>query len=623
MKAHWLATAAPFLLLLFVGRPLSAAITERVSVSSSGEQANSSSYPGCVSADGRFVTFTSQASNLMPGDTNGVYDVFVHDRLTGATERVSVSSAGEQGNEQSLGGPISADGRFVAFSSLATNLVPGDTNGAYDVFLHDHLTGATERVSVSSAGEEGNHESGGGSISADGRFVAFGSSASNLVSGDTNDGWDAFVHDRLTGATERVSVSSAGEQGNNWTVGASISGDGRFVAFSSSASNLVPGDTNGVWDIFVHDRLTGATERVSVSSSGEQANALCKGGPTSEDGRYLVVQSIASDLVPGDTNDCVDIFVRDREMGTTERVSVASDGTQSNINSYSASISADGRCVAFNSYASNLVLGDNSGWCDVFVRDRGSGTTERVSVASDGTEGDNDSGTDLSGTSISADGRCVLFASVASNLVPGDTNSAWDIFVRDRGWIGFPDVATGFWAYDEIKACYDANIVKGYADYLYHPGDSVTRDQMAVYIARALVSPSGDAAIPDPEPPPSFSDVPSNHWAYKHIEYAASQNVVKGYDDGTYHPEYEVDRGQMAVYIARAMVAPGGDAAIPDPVPPATFPDVPDTFWAYKQVEYCVGQGVVKGYDDGLYHPEGVVTRDQMAVYIAKAFGLL
>ena len=187
----------------------------------------------------------------------------------------------------------------------------------------------------------------------------------------------------------------------------------------------------------------------------------------------------------------------------------------------------------------------------------------------------------------------------------------------------FPDVLTNHWAWSQVISCVDANIVKGYDDGLYHPEYPVTRDQMAVYISRALVSPSGDAAIPDPEPPPSFSDVSPTHWAYKHIEYAVSQNVVKGYADGTYLPGVTVDRGTMAVYVARAMVAPGGDAAIPDPVPPATFPDVPDTYWSYKQVEYCVGQGVVKGYDDGLYHPERVVTRDQMAVYIARAFGLL
>jgi PKD repeat protein len=187
----------------------------------------------------------------------------------------------------------------------------------------------------------------------------------------------------------------------------------------------------------------------------------------------------------------------------------------------------------------------------------------------------------------------------------------------------FPDVLTNQWSWTQVIACVDANIVKGYDDGLYHPEYEVTRDQMAVYIARVLVSPPGDAAIPDPEPPPSFTDVPSTHWAYKHIEYAVSQNVVKGYDDGTYQPGLTVDRGQMAVYVARAMVAPGGDAAIPDPVPPATFPDVPDTYWAYKQVEYCVGQGVVTGYEDGNYHPERPVTRDQMAVYIARAVGLL
>ena len=190
--------------------------------------------------------------------------------------------------------------------------------------------------------------------------------------------------------------------------------------------------------------------------------------------------------------------------------------------------------------------------------------------------------------------------------------------------VTFPDVPCEpdeYWALQQILACVDAGIVKGYDDGLYRPDLEVTRDQMAVYISRALAG--GDSSIPDGPATASFSDVPSNHWAYKHIEYAVSQNAVQGYEDGTYLPGVTVDRGTMAVYIARAMVAPGGDAAIPDPVPPATFPDVPDTFWAYKQVEYCAGQGVVKGYDDGNYHPEIVVTRDQMAVYIARAFGLL
>jgi hypothetical protein len=187
-------------------------------------------------------------------------------------------------------------------------------------------------------------------------------------------------------------------------------------------------------------------------------------------------------------------------------------------------------------------------------------------------------------------------------------------------------VPADHWAYGGVVACATASIVAGYPDGLYHPDLQVTRDQMAVYVARALVSPSGDAAIPDPGPPPTFSDVPPDFWAYQHIEYAASQGVVEGYPDGTYQPSTVVDRGQMAVYIARAMVAPAGDAAIADPQPPYTFLDVPgeDNAWAWchKHVEYLAAQGVVHGYDDGLYHPEIVVTRDQMAVYIARAFEL-
>jgi hypothetical protein len=188
----------------------------------------------------------------------------------------------------------------------------------------------------------------------------------------------------------------------------------------------------------------------------------------------------------------------------------------------------------------------------------------------------------------------------------------------------FSDVPWENWAVDYIHACAHAGVVNGYPDGLYHPEIAVTRDQMAVYIARVLVSPSGDAGIPDPPATPTFLDVPATHWAYKHIEYAASQSVVEGYEDGTYQPGTEVTRDQMAVYVARSMVAPSGEAGLADYVPsdPRNFPDVPDTFWSYKHIEYCVEQGVVQGYDDGLYHPDWVVTRDQMAAYICRAFEL-
>jgi len=186
----------------------------------------------------------------------------------------------------------------------------------------------------------------------------------------------------------------------------------------------------------------------------------------------------------------------------------------------------------------------------------------------------------------------------------------------------FDDVPLDFWAYSQTKACVDAGIVSGYDDGLYHPDWPVTRDQMAVYISRALAG--GDSEVPGFTGTPTFPDVPDTFWALKYVEYAVEQAVVTGYEDGNYHPEYEVNRAQMAVYVARALVAPTGEAALADYVPsdPRDFPDVPSDFWAYKHVEYCVEHGVVNGYDDGLYHPEIIVTRDQMAVYVARAFGL-
>jgi len=177
-----------------------------------------------------------------------------------------------------------------------------------------------------------------------------------------------------------------------------------------------------------------------------------------------------------------------------------------------------------------------------------------------------------------------------------------------------------YWAYYHVMACVEAMIVAGYDDGTYKPTAAVTRDQMAVYVARALAG--GDGAVPAGPSTATFVDVPENYWAYKHVEYAVAENVVQGYDATHYGPTNVVDRGQMAVFIGRAMVAPGGDAAIPDPVSPHGFPDVPSTFWAYKQVEYLTAGGVVMGYDDGYYHPERQVTRDQMAVYVARAFDL-
>jgi Tol biopolymer transport system component len=343
----------------------------RVSVASDRTQGTGSSVRPSISANGLHVAFSSSAPNLVSGDTNGVDDVFVHNRDTGETFRISVASDGTQGNIASWFPSISSDGRFVAFQSWASSLVSGDTNEALDIFVHDRDTARTTRISVASDGTQGNGSSYHPSISANGRYVTFTSVASNLVSGDTN-GWvDVFVHDRDIGETTRVSVATDKTQGNSGSFDSSISADGRLVAFQSWASNLVSGDTNETWDLFVHDRVTGKTTMASVASDKTHGNSASWAPSISADGRYVVFVSAATNLVSGDTNGVDDVFVHDRDTGETTRVSVACDEAQGNSVSWAPSISADGQFVAFESEASNLVSGDTNKTWDVFVHDRG------------------------------------------------------------------------------------------------------------------------------------------------------------------------------------------------------------------------------------------------------------
>jgi Tol biopolymer transport system component len=410
--------------------------TSRVSVDSSGVEGDHDCDPydaPALSADGRFVAFTSDSDNLVANDTNGFTDVFVHDRVTGTTERVSVDSSGAEANDVSFMPSISADGQLVAFVSIASNLVAGDGNATYDVFVHDRATGATERASVDPGGGDSDNSSIHPVLSPDGSLVVFSSYAANLVAGDTNLCCDVFVHDRASGTTERVSVDSAGVEGDHDChpyVAPALSADGRFVGFTSGADNLVAGDTNGWLDAFVHDRLSGLTERISVSTSGAQGNYMSALSSLSADGQIVAFRSGASNLVAHDTNPFWDVFVRDRSAGTTERVSVDSSGRQAKADSYWGSLSADGRLVAFGSYAANLVANDTNGAIDVFVHDRSTGSTERVSVDSSGAQADGHSA-HWSAPAISADGQVVAFSSEADNLVANDTNGARDIFVHE------------------------------------------------------------------------------------------------------------------------------------------------------------------------------------------------
>jgi Tol biopolymer transport system component len=345
-----------------------------------------------MGGDGSMIAFGSLAPDLVPGDTNDDVDIFARDMHTGAVERMSVASDGTGANAWAISPTVSPDGRYVGFLSAATNLVPGDTNGMPDAFVHDRRTGKTELVSVASDETPADQLSSQPVLSADGRYAVFLSNATNLVPGDTNDRQDVFLRDRVAGKTELVSVGTAGAMANGHSLEPSISGDGRFVAFESAAENLVPEDGNGHNDVFVRDRQTGTTEMIpapqgnaasepSISADGRKVAYAVSGGPMgyqiftydrqthqntlvtqaadtdgmadaysaspviSADGNSVAFFSFADNLVTGDDFKS-DVFVRDLRKGTTEKVSTALRGELGDNYSEAPSISTDGRYVA-------------------------------------------------------------------------------------------------------------------------------------------------------------------------------------------------------------------------------------------------------------------------------------
>ena len=425
--------------------------TDRVSVSSSGAQADNASFAPSLSADGRFVGFQSEASNLTPerhcgalgtvaAARNCYSQIFVHDRAGQATSLVSVSSSGEPADGPSAWASLSREGRYVAFYSGASNLVPGAPRG--QVYVRDRVTGTTERVSEPASGEPGG---GGGfapAISDDGRYVVFLSSARDLIGAPPPCNVfgcpvHVYVRDRVTRTTTLVTEAHGGGYANRGIEPAStiqparptISADGRYVAFHSHATDLVRGDTNDQPDVFVRDLHTGRTELVSVSDAGKQGDngSYGSGGGgryISAAGRYVAFWSDAKNLVPGDTNDKSDFFVRDRVSGTTTRVSVTSAGEQGEAPAAQTStqggvsLSDDGRFVSFDSAL--LLANDAPSGLQVYVRDLLHGVTTIGSVNSLGEAGRD--GLSIA-PALSASGEAVTFSSGASNLVPNDNNT--------------------------------------------------------------------------------------------------------------------------------------------------------------------------------------------------------
>jgi hypothetical protein len=416
--------------------------TELVSVSLDGGGADGISTGGDLSADGRFVAFNSNAPDLVPEKTNRRQEAFVRDRVEGVVHRVAVSSEGVAANSTSFASGISSNGRYVVFTSGASNLVPDDTNGATDTFVRDLVAGTTERASVAADGTEADRASQNATISANGRYVAFASRATNLVEGGANGELNIFVKDRIEGDVYLASQSSEGVQGNASSFFPALSAEGRYVAFQSNASNLVPNDTNGRGDVFVHDIVTRETERVSVAWNGQQANDSSNRAGISADGRYVVFASHATNLVPNSATPNIfpgDIYVRDRQRRTTERVSTTSAGEVGDRSSFTPQISPDGRYVIFTSIASNLVRRPpancppsltNLALCrDVFLHDRELVRTERVSLGQNDVQGDGP----LSVGSTTPDASTVAFFGMATNFVTGVEGEEPDVFVRTRG----------------------------------------------------------------------------------------------------------------------------------------------------------------------------------------------
>lgn len=402
----------------------------KVSRAADGGDADGASDGPSLSGDGRYVAYSSSASNIVSDDNNGFPDIFLWDTVTSTTVKVSHATNGSAANEASTMPAISADGRHVTFASVASNIAGTGNNGFNQIYAWDRLT--DETIQVSQVGGRSSFNGAGNAvISADGRYISYSAFDPLYDIGDASHESEVFLWDRQTRNTIKVSRASDGSNSNGSSYLPDISADGRYVTYQSAASNLVSNDTNGMSDVFVWDRHTGATAKASVAGNGDGANAGSSGATISADGRYISYLSSASNLVGGDTNGKSDVFVLDRQSGGTLKVSQASNGGPTNDSSANAAISGDGRYVAYATMSTNIVPEDNGDpnlLYDVFVWDRQTGATSKVSrpTGSGFAQGDS------YGPAFSGDGNRVAYASTAPDLVMSDTNGRSDIFVWNR-----------------------------------------------------------------------------------------------------------------------------------------------------------------------------------------------
>ncbi|MGD8559201.1 MAG: PKD domain-containing protein [Gammaproteobacteria bacterium] len=400
----------------------------------SSADANGPSLNPSLSADGRYAVFESSASNLVANDLNNSSDIFLADTVNGTILRISETANGQEANGPSNNPSISANGRFIVFETFASNLVSNDTNRAVDILLYDRLSQTLERVSVASDNTEANSHSFYPSVSDNGQWITFYSMATNLAANDTNRAVDVFVRDRANGETLLVSADTNGNTGNMASWQPVISANGRFVAFSSSANNLVNGDTNNVQDVFVYDRNDGSIILVSRANDGTPGDGLSASPAINASGDFIAFESDATNLSANDTNNHSDIFVADLSQSLLTRVSVTTNGNNSDAPAYQPAISEDGRYVAYYSYASNIVTPDTNDVEDVFLYDQLTGGIELVTRTSSGEQANASSFT----SAVNADGRYLVITTLASNLDGTDNNNAEDIYLFDRGIANTP-----------------------------------------------------------------------------------------------------------------------------------------------------------------------------------------
>ncbi len=388
-----------------------------------------------ITEDGRFAVFDTTADNLVSGISNVQWNLIVRDNLTGSLRRASFGENGEQPNAGCFDPGLSDNGRFIAFESEATNLVEGAGGSLHrDVFLKDLVTGKILWASEGLEGEPANAASFSPAISGNGRFVAFESSANNLVEGDSGVIADVFIFDRVTHSLERVSTNDQGDSGNGFSQRPSLSADGRFVAFDSIATNLDGGQL-AAFDVFVKDRQTGDIRIVSTSDAGAGGNSNSTNADISADGRFVAFESLATNLMAGPNPELTtQAFVKDMQTGDLRRASESVTGEASNGQSFNVAISDDGRFAVFQSLADNLVQDDDNGALDCFVKDLETGAIVRLTVNENGQE----SPVGGQAAEISGDGRFIIFE--GSNLTADDTTTTTDVYMLANPLAPPPDL---------------------------------------------------------------------------------------------------------------------------------------------------------------------------------------